>query len=714
VGAIKREPTPSGPITDLFDRLHEIHLEAGQPSVREIAVRIGRGAISSSTIHNIFRGPRVPKWGFLELVVEALHGDTAEFLKLWQAARRVEVAAGTGNNFAWTSLPGNGKPAAPLLNRAMSVSNPASAARAEPSAHGPIQRIWSTEIPRRNPHFTGRIGELHALRANLTRDDRPHPAAQLISGTGGVGKTEIATEYIHLHRDKYEIIWWIRAEHTDRVRDALVKLGQRLEVRPAGTEGGRDRTIAAVLDALASGVRPNWLLVYDNAAQLPELQRYLPTSLPGGHIIITSRQQNWPAHIEKDIVGISPFTEAEAIDFLRRRVPVLGANRMLKADEDKRRTSGAARLAEALGHLPIAVEHAAAYLTETGQTVDDYLSRFSANAHRMFSEQDSDYPASVSATWAVSTALLTHDAGHLLNLCAFFSPEPIAVELLLDHAQAVSAPSGLGEFLSSPSRFRAAASHMHRLSLVKVDGAQDQIQMHRVVQAVTRSQLRQNWRDMFQAYRTAVDIMLAESNPDHPDQADNDATYDLSLQHLVSERNFFNTSNPALRRLIIDQVRRLHLRGRHMEAMRFGQDALNVWRERLGRDHLHVLTMAVEVTIALRILGYAAEARELSRETLQLLRKTYEDEHEITLLCINTQGADLRSRAQFGDALELDMGLLPKFERIYGPDHERTLNVRNNLAADYRRLGRLHEALETDQRTFEVGGASWVLAIHAP
>jgi hypothetical protein len=107
VGAIKREPTPSGPITDLFDRLHEIHLEAGQPSVREIAVRIGRGAISSSTIHNMFRGPRVPKWGFLELVVEALHGDTAEFLKLWQAARRVEVAVGTGNNFAWTSLPGN-------------------------------------------------------------------------------------------------------------------------------------------------------------------------------------------------------------------------------------------------------------------------------------------------------------------------------------------------------------------------------------------------------------------------------------------------------------------------------------------------------------------------------------------------------------------------------------------------------------------------------
>ena len=57
----------------------------------------------------------------------------------------------------------------------------------------------------------------------------------------------------------------------------------------------------------------------------------------------------------------------------------------------------------------------------------------------------------------MSTALLTPDAEHLFNLCAFFSPEPIAGELLLENARAVSHPPGLGEFLSSSPRFRAAA-----------------------------------------------------------------------------------------------------------------------------------------------------------------------------------------------------------------------------------------------------------------
>jgi Tetratricopeptide repeat/NB-ARC domain len=674
---IDRDPTPPGPITELFDRLDRLHLDAGRPSVREIATRTGH-RISSSTVHNVFRSSRVPRWNSLEGIVKALHGDTAAFLTLWQAAWQAQ-------NEVKTPLAG------PDAQRQ----------RQAPGAPNSFQRIWSPEIPPRNPNFTGRVAELEELRANLTVRGRPHPQAQVISGMGGVGKTEIAIEFTHLYRDEYEIIWWIRAENHDRVRDALVKLGQRLELRFAASGSGRDRAIRAVLESLESGVRASWLLVYDNAAQPLDLQRYLPTCLPGGHIIITSRPRNWPGYIEANSIELSPFSEEDAVTFLRRRVPALRADGRLRKDEDERRSGEARRLAGVLGNLPIAVEHAAAYLSETGQNVEDYLTRFSQNPDLLLSEKIPDSPAFVSATWTMSTALLTPDAEHLFNLCAFFSPEPIAADLILQNAHAITDPPGLREFLSTSTRFRAAAIQMHRLSLVKVDGARDQIQMHRVVQAVTRSQLRQNRPEMFRAYRAAVDTLLAESNPGNPDRGGNDATYDLSLHHLESERDFLDTSNPDLRRLIIDQVRRLHLRGDHVEAMQFGQEALKLWEERLGGDDLHVLTMAVEVANAMRLDGRAADARRLTLEALQLLRNRYGEEHEVTLLCANFYGADLRARAQFGEALELDLDLLPKFERIFGPSHERTLNVRNNIAADYRRLGWLSEALETDERTFE-------------
>jgi tetratricopeptide repeat protein/NB-ARC domain-containing protein len=679
MSAVGRKPTPPGPITDLFDRLHELHLSAGLPSMREIATGIGRGHISSSTIHNMFRGPRVPRWSHLELVVKELQGNPADFRNLWQAARVAEETIAAQGALLDTAMPAQGH-TEPLPRAA--------------------QRIWSNEIPHRNLHFTGRAAELAALSANLTGGPGV-PAAQVISGMGGIGKTEIVTEYIHRHIDQYEIIWWIRAEHYDRVRDALVKLGQRLDPRQAVTAGGRDRTISAVLEALESELYPSWLLVYDNVAQALDVQRYMPACRPGGHVIVTSRLQNWPSYMAADDVRISPFTEAEAVSFLRRRVPDLAAHENLTADEDTRRSEDAGRLAGALGYLPIAVEHAAAYLTETGLTVEAYLNEFEKNPRRLLSEQPADLSAPVSATWVMSTALLTMDAGYLFHLCAFFSPEPVAAELFLQNAHAVSGPAGLGEFLSSPSRFREAANQLHRLSLARVDGARDQIQMHRVVQAVTRGELQDTDPDLFDAYRAAVETLLAESNPRNPDLGSNDPVYDLSLQHLESDPSFLDTAIPALRQLVIDQVRRLHLRGGQVEAVQFGTDALRVWRNRLGQDDLQVLTLAVEVAIALRFEGRTEDARQLTVETLALLENGYGGQHEVTLLCANNRGNDLRDRGQFGEALDLDRGLVPKFEAVFGPDHARTLNVRNNLAEDYRRLGRFGDALILDQGTYE-------------
>ena len=93
MAAIKREPTPPpGPIADLFDRLDDLHSKAGRPSMREIAIRAGRGNISSSTVHNLFRRSQVPRWAFVEQVVKALGGaqEREAFLGLWEAAWRAE------------------------------------------------------------------------------------------------------------------------------------------------------------------------------------------------------------------------------------------------------------------------------------------------------------------------------------------------------------------------------------------------------------------------------------------------------------------------------------------------------------------------------------------------------------------------------------------------------------------------------------------------
>lgn len=703
MAAIKREPTPPGPIADLFDRLDDLHSRAGRPSMREIAIRAGRGNISSSTVHNLFRRSQVPRWTFLEQVVKALGGaqDRELFLALWEAAWRAENNV-TALRKAPTNLalpPGQALNDADLPQR-LSPGTPLGGAKdwIETMSRTP-HRIWSNEIPSPNHNFTGRAAELERLRDNLF--SRQPPRVQVISGMGGIGKTELATQYIHRNIDTYEIIWWIRAEHPDRVRDALVKLGQRLELRQATTDGARDRTVTAVLETLQSGAWTRWLLVFDNAANPLDLQKYIPASRPEGHVIITARQPEWPSYMVADSIEVPPFTEAESVSFLRRTVPSLAEESRVAAAEDVQRASEARRLATTLGHLPIAIEHAAAYLAETGQSVKEYLARFTENAHQLLSEQpaDSDLPTPVPGTWRMSITLLTADAEHLFNLCSFFSPEPIATVLFRKPATEIDDPPGLSELLSSRQRVRAAAAQLHRLSLARLDGAKDLIQVHRVVQAVTKGQLRLDRIEAFRAYRAAADMLLASSNPGNPDQGSSDQVYDLSLQHLESDKRFLRTEDPALRGLIIDQVRRLHLRGGHVEAIEFGEDALEVWRDSLGDEDLQVLALSVEVAVAMYVGGRTADADELILRIRPLLQRYTEgDGFKVLLSCENIYGAVLRGHSQFREALTLDLSTLDRFETVFGSDHERTLNVRNSIAVDYRLLGQFRDALETDER----------------
>jgi hypothetical protein len=86
----------SDPLSRLRNRLQRLHRLRGEPSVRELARRTEK-AITHATVHMVLRCERTPKWGPLELVVEALGGSIEEYRQLWIAVRDAEdgIAAGT-------------------------------------------------------------------------------------------------------------------------------------------------------------------------------------------------------------------------------------------------------------------------------------------------------------------------------------------------------------------------------------------------------------------------------------------------------------------------------------------------------------------------------------------------------------------------------------------------------------------------------------------
>ena len=73
-----------------------------------------------------------------------------------------------------------------------------------------------SNLPPRNPAFTGREPLLARLRRQLTvgggSGGPVAVRAGALFGLGGVGKTQLALEYAHRYGADYDLIWWIPAE----------------------------------------------------------------------------------------------------------------------------------------------------------------------------------------------------------------------------------------------------------------------------------------------------------------------------------------------------------------------------------------------------------------------------------------------------------------------------------------------------------------------
>src|SRR4051812_12690758 len=86
-----------------------------------------------------------------------------------------------------------------------------------------LPRVWGG-VPPRNPNFTGRDAILRQLHDDLQGSRRAAVLPRALHGMGGVGKSQVAIEYVHRHRGDYDLVWWIPAEGTGQILASLTEL----------------------------------------------------------------------------------------------------------------------------------------------------------------------------------------------------------------------------------------------------------------------------------------------------------------------------------------------------------------------------------------------------------------------------------------------------------------------------------------------------------
>lgn len=553
-----------------------------------------------------------------------------------------------------------------------------------PRFPGTVPRIWN--VPPRNPGFTGRSLVLERMRDQLGGGMAVVlPQPQTLYGLGGVGKTQVALEYVHRFMADYDLVWWISSEQSDDVVASLAELAVRL-----GAQGGEDMAAASqeAVDLLRRGVPSDrWLLVFDNADDPETLRRHFPQG-GSGHILVTSRNQSWSQH--GDALPVDVFLREESVEHLQRRAPGL-------SDED------ADQVATAVGDLPLAVEQAAAWIAETATPIDTYLEQLARQAPQVLAlNQPAGYPEPVAATWNISIARLKERspaAVRLLQLCAFFAPEPISANLLYSK-EMIEALKPYDSSLQEKLVLGRVIREIGRFALAKVDQVSNSIQVHRLVQAVIKAQLSEEEQ---REARHVVHRILAGARPDDDEPIDNPETWPrfATIWPHLGPSDARHCKEPETRRLLIDRVRYLWKRGDVRTAWTLGEELRQTWLEMLGERDLQYLYLCFHLSNILRTRGRYVEAKELDEFTLDRQREVLGPEHPHTYMTTSSLAIDLGLLGDYERAIELATEAHEGFGQIFHDSHPRTLAAANNLALNLRSIGQYARAREIDQDVYD-------------
>ena len=584
-----------------------------------------------------------------------------------------------------------------------------------PRLPGALPGIWGG-VPLRNAAFTGRDAMLVRLREGLSSAGRS--VVQALHGMGGVGKTQLATEYVWRFANDYDAVWWVEAEQADLIGEQFARFAVEWGVAQPGTQFGP--AVKALFARLRGQGR--WLVVLDNAASREAVRPWAPTG--PGHVIVTSRDPHWPeiaARVEVDV-----FARNESVALLRAQVSTLTE-------------TDAERLAEVVGDLPLAVAQAAGLIAETGMPIVEYLQLLSASAEVLGEGKPDLYPVPLAAAVRVSLdRLIIEDyaAGQLLTVCAFLAPEPIPTWLFTAAPTGVF-PEPLATMATNTLAFRLCLGRIGRYGLARI--TEDGVQLHRLTQAIVRDTVPS---EQLVDQATLVDRMLTGVDPGDPDAPVSWPGWAKLLPHLRIT-DLTGTSNDALRTLACRAVwyllrygdtytghqlaKQLHQawRGRqgpdddhalwmannlaetwrtfarYQQARELDEDTLNRRRRVLGPDHSNTLTSANKLALDLHVLGEVEAARELNEDTLKRCRRVLGPDHPYTFSSVSSLARNLHVLGEVEAARELDEDTLERCRRVLGPDHSSTLVQAGNLALDLRLLGEVEAARELDEDTLD-------------
>ena len=600
----------------------------------------------------------------------------------------------------------------------------------------------------RNPFFVGSHHILEAISHQLRDDDPALPQGRIaLFGMGGIGKTQAALEFVYRYRDNYSQIYWVSAVTQASLLDGYERIGKRVGI-PIPAKRSPMAIAEQVLSWLTA--RKDWLLVVDNLDDFDILstgnidmpsggnmfQRLLPVGGPRQHTLITARNR-YVEGIPAQGVEMSLLDEEAAIQ-------LLCSLSRLTASPGSKEWFDAQRVVKELGHLPLAISHAGAYIKQISGSFAEYINHYMeyrSSVNAWIPKGPRPYPYSIATTGLMSFHEIVKNnpsAANLFRLLAFFNPDGVLIEFLKSGVKGMD--DDLERLVSDEVALPEALLSFETRSLVKWDRQNSSIILHRLVQAVVKDEMSdtdsttfkamtidvcdqsfpQEWTNITRAIcRRYVGQLIGPLMDPETSETEKSARVMRRVGwflrddgKMIDSERLLTRSFNIYRRILgeehPDTLRSMNYlaltfldQGRTEEAAALQEEVVEKRKLILGAEHPDTLTSMNNLALTYRDQGRTADAAALQEEVVQKRRWILGAEHPHTLRSMDNLALMYLAQGRMWEAAALQEEVLEKQQQILGPEHPATLTSMNNLASTYRAQGRTGDAVGLQEDVLE-------------
>nr|POE88370.1 hypothetical protein CFP56_11599 [Quercus suber] len=353
-----------------------------------------------------------------------------------------------------------------------------------------------------NDDFRGREDILGLIAAELLPSKTDMAAVDTgprqfaLCGFGGIGKTEIAREFVRREKTSFDAVFWVIADGTAKLDEHFQQISLALGLEDSSESKSqvvsreivkgwlshpyKDQMVAHGHEQFGSiRSEATWLLVFDNADDPMVLADYWPQGK--GSILITSRdpQAKHMFSTRSSGMDLGPLPPHDSLSLFYHLTHVV------EQPEDE----VARRISNALGGIPLAISQMAGIISREGLTFSEFLDFYLLQEEHgtlyetKFNTSLVPYRHSLSTVWAVDK--LSSDARQLLELIAFLDPDMMEDGFL---TELLIAPLP-EENVSWQRSYLAARSDLLQSSLVQRSKQEQCVSVHRIVQDVVLAKI---------------------------------------------------------------------------------------------------------------------------------------------------------------------------------------------------------------------------------